>query len=468
MSASTDARLPAVVIDCGTGYTKMGYAGNSSPNYIRARAHRSPIAAIPRARPPCLAPRSSARQSLTSLAAAAVPTRIGTRPPKGGKKQPGGVEDLDFLIGDDAEEHRNHYDLSYPIRHGQIDNWDQMERFWQHCIFKYLRCEPEEHCFCLTEPPMNAPENREYTAEIMFETFNVKGLYIAVQAVLALCASWVSKTSKAGHSLTGTVIDSGDGVTHVIPVYEGYAIGSSIKSMPIAGRDITKFVQELLTEREKDIPASEREAVAKHVKERYCYTCPDIVKEFGKYDADPGKWIKEYVGHHPRTKDLFRAEVGFERFMAPEIFFNPEIRDGNFKTSLPDMVDSAIQSCPIDARKPLYNNIVLSGGSSMFKDFGRRLQRDVKKRSDQRLKRSYELSGVETKIDVNVVTHQFQRYAVWFGGSILCQTEEFFQNVRLERFYWFVRWPRAKHGGADRCIRSSSTTSTALPSAGTM
>ena len=49
MSASTDARLPAVVIDCGTGYTKMGYAGNSSPNYIRARAHRSPIAAIPRA-----------------------------------------------------------------------------------------------------------------------------------------------------------------------------------------------------------------------------------------------------------------------------------------------------------------------------------------------------------------------------------------------------------------------------------
>jgi actin-related protein 3 len=82
-----------------------------------------------------------------------------------------------------------------------------MERFWQRCIFQSLRCEPEEHYFCLvsndmtaceldecrekktlnftlplqTEPPLNAPENREYTAEIMFETFNVKGLYIAVQ-----------------------------------------------------------------------------------------------------------------------------------------------------------------------------------------------------------------------------------------------------------------------------------------------
>ena len=90
-------------------------------------------------------------------------------------------DDLDFYIGDEAEQHKNTYDLTYPIRHGQIENWDHMERFWQHCMFKYLRCEPEEHCFCLTEPPMNAPENREYTAEIMFETFNVKGLYIAVQ-----------------------------------------------------------------------------------------------------------------------------------------------------------------------------------------------------------------------------------------------------------------------------------------------
>ena len=96
--------------------------------------------------------------------------------------------DLDFFIGDEAEERKTHYDLSYPIRHGQIENWDHMERFWQHCMFKYLRCEPEEHCFCLTEPPMNAPENREYTAEIMFETFNVPVTYPAVQAELSLFA----------------------------------------------------------------------------------------------------------------------------------------------------------------------------------------------------------------------------------------------------------------------------------------
>ena len=89
-----------------------------------------------------------------------------------------------------------------------------------------------------TEPPLNPPENREQTAEIFFESFNIKGLYIAVQAVLALAASWTSNKI-TDRTLTGTVIDSGDGVTHVIPCAEGYVIGSAIKHIPIAGRDIT-------------------------------------------------------------------------------------------------------------------------------------------------------------------------------------------------------------------------------------
>ncbi len=118
------------------------------------------------------------------------------------------------------------YKINYPIRHGQIDNWDLMEKFWQRSIFSHLKCEPEEHCFLLTEPPMNTPENREYTAEIMFETFNVAGLYIAVQAVLALAASWTSRQVEE-RSLTGTVVDSGDGVTHVIPVVRHFLIFGS-------------------------------------------------------------------------------------------------------------------------------------------------------------------------------------------------------------------------------------------------
>lgn len=111
--------------------------------------------------------------------------------------------------------------LQYPVRHGLVEDWDLMERFLEQCIFKYLRAEPEDHYFLLTEPPLNTPENREYTAEIMFESFNVPGLYIAVQAVLALAASWASRTIE-DRTLTGIVVDSGDGVTHVIPVVSIY------------------------------------------------------------------------------------------------------------------------------------------------------------------------------------------------------------------------------------------------------
>eukprot|EP00735_Rhodelphis_limneticus_P008831 TRINITY_DN2311_c0_g1::TRINITY_DN2311_c0_g1_i1::g.20734::m.20734 TRINITY_DN2311_c0_g1::TRINITY_DN2311_c0_g1_i1::g.20734 ORF type:complete len:431 (+),score=120.23,sp/P53490/ARP3_ACACA/72.75/0.0,Actin/PF00022.14/5.5e-92,MreB_Mbl/PF06723.8/1.2,MreB_Mbl/PF06723.8/5.1 TRINITY_DN2311_c0_g1_i1:108-1295(+) len=339
----------------------------------------------------------------------------------------GGVDDLDFYIGDEAVAHSKTYSMFSPVREGQVDNWDHMERFWEHCIFKYLRCEPENHYFLLTEPPMNAPENREFTAEIMFETFNVSGLYIAVQAVLALAASWTSK-QVTERTLTGTVIDSGDGVTHVIPVADGYVIGSAIKHVPIAGSNITAFVQQLMRERGEPIPSELSFQVAKRVKEMYSYVCPDIVKEFKKYEQEPAKWIKKYDDLMPRTNAPWSCDVGYERFLGPEIFFNPEIYSSDFLTPLPDLVDHTIQACPIDTRRNLYKNIVLSGGSTMFKDFAKRLQRDLKRKADERLKMSEQMAGGQLKskaIEVNVISHHMQRYAVWFGGSMLASTAEF-------------------------------------------
>jgi actin-related protein 3 len=209
------------------------------------------------------------------------------------------------------------------------------------------------------------------------------------------------------------VIDSGDGVTHVIPVAEGYVIGSCIKHIPLAGtsvvvretlsveqtcfvgRDITAFVQGLMRERKEDIPGvSVRYAVihrqhtytgefsldvAKRVKEQFCYVCPDIVKEFQKYDQNPEKNFKQYSGmrvlprahSHLRTTrpqthsstqfactqrngTEFHVDVGYERFLGPEIFFNPEIFSSDFITPLPEVVDEAILKCPIDTRRGLY------------------------------------------------------------------------------------------------------------------
>ncbi len=172
------------MIFCFLRYSKLGYAGNKEPQFI-----------------------------LPSAIAVKETAKVGD---DATRRLARGVEDLDFYIGDEAMDATG-YAVKYPVRHGMVEDWDLMEKFMEQCIFKYLRAEPEDHYFLLTEPPLNTPENREYTAEIMFESFNIPGLYIAVQAVLSLAASW-TKRQVGERTLTGVVIDSGDGVTHVIPV----------------------------------------------------------------------------------------------------------------------------------------------------------------------------------------------------------------------------------------------------------
>jgi len=368
----------------------MGYAGNYEPNYI-------------------------------------VPSLIANVIEKKDQKKKSDVQDLDFFIGAEAAIKRADYNLDYPIRHGIVDNWDNMEKYWQRCIYQYLNCDPEEHYMLLTEPPMNTPENREYTAEIMFETFNVPGLYIAVQAVLALCASLLTKQDKAGkNAVTGTVIDSGDGVTHVIPVVEGYVIGSCIKHIPLAGRDVTNFIMNMLRDRQEPLLPDLALEIAKKIKEKYCYVCPDLVKEYQRYDVEPTRF-REYKGVNPRDKAPFKIDVGYERFLGPEIFFSPEIFSSDWAEPLPDVVDATVQACPIDTRRPLYNYITLSGGSTMFKHFVKRLERDIRRKVKNRFDYTKQkFPDLDLKpISVNVVTHPFQRFAVWFGGSMLASQPEF-------------------------------------------
>lgn len=191
------------------------------------------------------------------------------------------------------------------------------------------------------------------------------------------------------------------------------------------------------------IPPEQSLETAKAIKERFSYICPDIAKEFAKYDSEPSKWVRTYEGVNSVTRQPFNVDVGYERFLGPEIFFHPEFSNPDFTTPISEIVDNVIQNCPIDVRRPLYNNIVLSGGSTMFRDFGRRLQRDIKRSVDARLRISENLSEGRIKvswnvtecgtackvnfsqpkpIDVQVISHHMQRYAVWFGGSMLAST----------------------------------------------
>lgn len=402
-------RNPAVVIDIGSGYTKMGLAGNIEPQLVV---------------PTCVANSAKKAQMIHT-------------------SQTQGIAECDFYIGDEAYARKDspNYLLSYPVAKGRIENWDDMERFLQQALFRNLRCVPEEHLFLLTEPPFNTPENRELTAEIMFETFNVKGLNISVQAVLALYAQYRSKGGDQS-DLTGVVVDSGDGQTQVIPVADGYVIPQAIQELPLGGRHVTEFVADTLRDRGEFAASGaapeQRLEVARQIKEQHAYICRDAVKEYQKFDSDPRKF-KALTGEHPMTKKKWTISIGYERFLAPEIFFHPEIFVDTVSTSLPNIVDNCIRNCPIDYRRRLYGNVVLSGGSTSFVHFKERLQSDLQTSVDARLKQAEITSGaLPQPIPVTVVDggkRKDTKYASWLGGSLLATEPTFEGMCKLKQEY---------------------------------
>jgi actin-related protein 3 len=175
-----------------------------------------------------------------------------------------------------------------------------------------------------------------------------------------------------------------------------------------------------------------------------------LVKEFAKYDNDPQKFFRTHEGFDARTGKTWKCDIGYERFLGPEVFFNPEIFNPQYAEALPELVDKSIMSCPLDTRRGLYKNVVLSGGSTTFKDFGRRLQRDIHKLVNGRLERNWNANpkykqSDAAKVDVNVISHHRQRYAVWFGGSMLSSTAEFYHVCHTKAQYEEIGPQIARH-----------------------
>nr|AAK98788.1 actin I [Holosticha polystylata] len=308
-----------------------------------------------------------------------------------------GVEATDEYFGDEAQQKRGVLRITYPIEHGIVKNWDDMEKIWNHTFYVELRVSPNEHPVLLTEPPLNPKVHREKMTQIMFETFNVPCLYVSIQAVLSLYS--------AGRT-TGIVRDSGDGVTHTVPIYEGFSIPHAVNRIQLAGRDLTQFMAKLLTERGYNFASSAELEIVRDIKEKTCFVALDYEASM-KQALDSSSLEKTY-----ELPDGKIITIGNARFRCPEFLFKPLEMNGKEYDSIQDLTYNSIQECDVDVRRELYQNIILSGGTTMFEGIGERLLKEIESRAPK-------------SINVKVIASPDRRFAVWRGGSTLTSLTTF-------------------------------------------
>ena len=294
------------------------------------------------------------------------------------------------IVGDEAIAKRGICTLKYPIEHCVITNMSDMELVWRKTIYEELRCRPELHPILMSEAVREPKCNRERMTQIVFEEFNISNFYVAMQGVLALFAS--GKTS-------GIVLDLGESVSRAVPVYEGYALTHAISSWNFAGREITEYLVQAFAGCKIPYFAEHPTDVMTDIKHNICYVALDFEQENEKALTD--------VSYELPDGSLIN--IGCERFKCTEELFNPNL---DSHSGIHEQVFNSIRKCDMDIRKDMFSNIILAGGTTMFKGLPERVEKELSILAPSNVK-------------INVAAPPFRKYSVWLGGSLLSSLSSF-------------------------------------------
>ncbi|CAJ1374928.1 unnamed protein product [Effrenium voratum] len=370
---------PPVICDTGTGVIKAGLAGEQEPSLVF----------------PNLLGRPMLRADGMNL---------------------GQVEDL--MIGDEANANRSMLQLSRPIQNGVVKDWDGMEAVWDYTFQRLGVSNFSDHKVLQTEAALNPPKNREKMVEIMFERYGFGSVNVSVQAILALNSRGLT---------SGFVVDSGDGVTHLVPVTEGYLEPALVQRVNLAGRHVTEQLMKLLVGQGHPLNSTADFETVREIKQKLCYVA-----------YDPGaekKLAREttLVDRLYSLPDSRAMRIGAERFMAPEILFKPSLAGHGDAEGLADLVFNTIRKSDIHVQKDYFQTILLSGGTTMFPGMSSRLEKDLKSLYLQNV-----LGGDTaraSKFRVHVEDPPQRQHMVFLGASIMAEA----YDQQADSKFWISR-----------------------------
>ncbi|PWA95432.1 hypothetical protein CTI12_AA050290 [Artemisia annua] len=300
----------------------------------------------------------------------------------------------DYVVGDAALVFGGHMVWSHPIEHGIVTNWDQMEKIWEHTFYKELLVKPEEHPVLFTEAALTPRRNRELSIQTMFETFNIPATFVAMTPLLSLYESG---------RVTGIVLESGHGVSQAIPIYEGDVLKHAIQRIKLAGADITNYLMKILMERNYRFIGAAQLDIVRDIKEMLAYVALDYEQQLETEDD---------VEKNYELPDGQVITIGQERFRCTEILFQPSII-GLDVDGIHDAIYNSIMMVKDGYKmREMFENIVLSGGSTMFAGIKDRLTKEM-------------MGKANASMRVSVKADKYRKYRAWFGGSFISSLSTF-------------------------------------------